>query len=134
MLTSSKLLTLAVTLLGHFEVVEIGKLVETAPVPDAPGPPNFSFLEHFNLLYRYGAIANLVYLIALPYVWFAGLWHNSGLYKVYRIIKCAILAFYRKIVVTKKSVYLLYAVAFVIMGQGIGNFIVRTLIHIVPRL
>ena len=43
---------------------------------------------------------------------------------IFRIIKCAILAFYRKIIVTKRSMYLIYGVAFVIMGQGIGNFIV----------
>lgn len=43
---------------------------------------------------------------------------------IFRTIKCAILAFYRKIVVTKRSVYLLYAVAFVMVGQGLGNFTV----------
>ena len=45
-------------------------------------------------------------------------------------MKCAILAFYRKIVVGKRSLYLLYVVAFVIVGQGVGNFTVCNIFKI----
>lgn len=59
-------MTLAITILGHFEVVEVNILVDSAPPSVMRGQLDSGFLRHFNLLYRYGAIAQLVYLIAIP--------------------------------------------------------------------
>lgn len=45
----------------------------------------------------------------------------------FRIIKCSILAFYRRIAVAKKHYYIIYIVGFLILGQGIANLIVSRL-------
>lgn len=121
-----KLLSFVITMLGHYGVVEMNYLsrILSPSSVDSSGDSGMGFLDRYNQLYRYGKIASLIYLITLPYVLSCSWSFNSLANSFQSVVKCAILAFYRKIVVSKKSLYFLYVVAFVIVGQGVGNFTV----------